>query len=245
MGEQIGIVSIGLHHVHIRLLYIEVMPNSAMLHHLRLLPHWRLHRLRLLVLRDMLVMLLSLTMLASTAAPAMVRGGSGVGISPPKLITTAASTTHSTLVVVVMRRVSPRQDLVEVIILEGLPLEHKVGKASADLAKDTPAPCRVPNATSVLGRQVGLHRLHKAYSLSVRAHRKRALHDIIPKWVHHQLPYAISIVELVEVLLPHAVCAPLQTLLHDVRAELLDGEGTNLTDHTLADGVDLVISTNI
>lgn len=151
MGEQIRIVGIGLHHVHIGLLYIEVMPDGAVLHHLRLLPHWRLHRLGLLVLRDMLVVLvLSLPVLSSTAAPAMVRGGSRVRISPILILTAAAPTAPSSLVVVVMRRVSPRQDLVEVVILEGLPLEHKVGKASADLAKDTPAPRRVPNATSVL-----------------------------------------------------------------------------------------------
>lgn len=92
-----------------------------------------------------------------------------VGVVPPKLMGLPTSSTPSSLGMVGR---PPRQDLVEVVVLERLPLQDEVGEPPADLAEDAASSRRVPYPPRPLpGREVGLHRLHQANRLGVGGHR--------------------------------------------------------------------------
>mmetsp|Transcript_3750 Transcript_3750/g.6632 ORF Transcript_3750/g.6632 Transcript_3750/m.6632 type:complete len:342 (-) Transcript_3750:1825-2850(-) len=239
LGEQVGIGAIVGCRIRIRRLYIDVMPH--------LLPNGLLRLcLLLLVLWDCvmsLVLLVLLVMVTSTSTiSSVVRRGSWMGRHAIKVILTPSATR---MVGVVVVRTPPCQHLIQVIILECLALQHKVGKPPTNLAQNPASSCSIPNPPSILRRQMRLHRLHQANRLRVRTHAQRSLNDIIPKRIHHQLSYAICLVQLIEVCLPHPVCAPFQTLLHYIRRELLDGEEAHLADNRFANGVDLVVAADV
>mmetsp|Transcript_2344 Transcript_2344/g.5154 ORF Transcript_2344/g.5154 Transcript_2344/m.5154 type:complete len:208 (+) Transcript_2344:450-1073(+) len=87
-----------------------------------------------------------------------------------------------------------------------------------------------------------LHRLHEPYGLGVCTYRQRPLHDVVPEGVHHELPEPVGVVQLVEVLLPDPVGAPLEALLHYIRAELLHCQDADFPHDALAYRVYLVVA---
>jgi len=127
------------HHIHIRRLYIDVMPNGLLLHWL------------LLVLRDgivllLMVMLLMVMVATAPTIPAMVRGRSRMGGHAILIPTTTSPSSMG----IMMVRTSTCKDLIQVIVFERLPLQHEVGESSTNLAQDSATTSRITNASTIL-----------------------------------------------------------------------------------------------
>mmetsp|Transcript_25084 Transcript_25084/g.72327 ORF Transcript_25084/g.72327 Transcript_25084/m.72327 type:complete len:179 (-) Transcript_25084:279-815(-) len=111
-------------------------------------------------------------------------------------------------------------------------IEVEIRKAATDLGHNASPTSRISNSTVAMAiggtrlrtRQMRPHRFYQTNSLGMGCNRQGTLNHIIAKRIHHQFADAFWVTEFVQVLFLDAICAALETLLHDIGAELLNSQ---------------------
>mmetsp|Transcript_10147 Transcript_10147/g.20776 ORF Transcript_10147/g.20776 Transcript_10147/m.20776 type:complete len:331 (-) Transcript_10147:1356-2348(-) len=132
--------------------------------------------------------------------------------------------------------------VVEVVVLlaGGLELGVEVGESATDLGHNPPPSRRVSHPA-----EVGPHGLNEPHGLGVGRHCEGPLNNVVPKGIGHQVLDLLRVADLPHIELLSLVVCLLEALLHDITAELLDGEHGDPPRDALADSVGLLVAANV